>query len=855
MRAPAAVATVLLAATLATAATPMVLGAGGDAAEDRAASRTWNPFLGEQRAVDAVDARRVVVRFEDPSLGEWVAARGTSTLGPAGRRAWLAKARARQQQRLDAISLAGVQFSVEHRYLRVVNGVSLVVHGDGAQLLREMHGVASVTPIRTIWPTALDRDGADGAAAASGSIDEMGDAGGAGRAVRVAVLDAGVDARHPAVAGRVLRPIDATRSTEPTAAGARGAAAAAGTTVLTDPHGTAVAGAVLAGAGAARVQVQPVQVLERRPDRDGVDALTGDSDDLLAGLERAVDPDRDASTSDGFDVAVIASTAPYAGFTESPEDHAVRAATALGTLVVAAAGNDGASGDEVGTIGAVAASDAALAIGAADLRGEVEAVDVRVRGGGVDETFDGAPLLTRDTGLPSGALPVVVVEEAGDEVVDYLDDQLRSRVTGAVALVAARDGVLVARQVRAAADAGALAVVVGAEGADAAAGTIDVDGADVPAIGISRADARDLRDVLAAGEALRIELNGTTERNPAFGSVAGFSSGGPRLDGVGRPDALAPGVGMVVAGAEGAWRHASGTSIAAAWAAGQAAAVIADGYAGSPQQLRAILLGSAVALGEDRDRPSVALQGAGVLSTERAVDAEWFVDGGRLDFGSVAPGASVRRELALRGPAGRAVPEAPRILLDDGGRDGDLELALDDGGLRLDVPADAPHGHVGGWLVLPDEGVRIPWTATVRDAAALQVPMRTSLSSEVLRPAAGPGAFASSLELAIGGAAEGGSLGIAAVQRVEVRLVDPRGKDRGPIGGLDHALPGIYTFGITGVDRSGQRLGPGAWTLRVRYVPAGDPDGAWRSGPSTTFRVAGAGRSSDARPKPEPGQD
>src|SRR5690606_21311581 len=131
------------------------------------------------------------------------------------------------------------------------------------------------------------------------------------------------------------------------------------------------------------------------------------------------------------------------------------AATALGTLIVTAAGNDGASGDDVGTVGSAAGSERAVVVGAADLRGRTPAATVRIAGDGIDQVFEQAPVLTanRTAALPSGELAIVVVE-AGGEVVDYLDSELRSRVSGAVALVAARDDVTVARQVRAAADAG-----------------------------------------------------------------------------------------------------------------------------------------------------------------------------------------------------------------------------------------------------------------------------------------------------------------------------------------------------------------------------------------------------------------
>ncbi len=840
MRGITAVAAVACAATIATAATPVALGAEAAPADgDRAASRSWNPFFEQLRPVDVIDTRRVIVSFADPSLGEWVAA-GDRELTPAARKAWLATAGKLQQKRLDALSLAGVQFKVEHRYLRVLNGASIVVHGDSAQLLRGMAGVATVTPVRTMWPTAIGDDGAAGAAAAAGIAAEP--SAPAAAPVTVAVLDTGIDTTHPAVAGRVGAPHDATTASE------GGAAAAAGATILADPHGTAVAGAVLAGATkGTNVRIAPVQVLERRPARDGVETVLGDSDDLLAGLEYVVDPNRDGVTTDAADVAVVASTAPFAGFVASPEDRAVRSADALGTVVVAASGNDGASGDAVGTIGSVAASDAALAIGAADLRGTTPAADVRVRGGGVDETFDAAPVLTSDAKLPTGELAVVVVEETGDDVVDYLDSELRSRVGGAVALVLARDGATVAAQVRAAADAGAIAVLVGADGALAAAGTIDdPGGADIPAIGIDRSDARALRDALAGGSRLAIEFEATTERNPAFGTVAGFSSGGPRLDGIGRPDALAPGVGMLVADGDGAWRHASGTSIAAAWAAGQVASVRAAQPTWNPARVRAALLGSAIALGTDGDRPDSSLQGAGVLDADRAAAADWIAVAGRIDFGTVAPGASARRPIALTALTGGRLVGSPKILLDDGGAGHGITPALTGNHLVLSIADGATDGHVGGWLVLPDQGIRVPWSATVRDAKAATVPLRAELTNQVLKPVAGPGAFASSLALSIGGAAgdRGDGLGLAAVQKLEVRLVDARGKDHGALGGLHHALPGIYTFGLTGVDAAGTRLKAGRWQLHVRYVPASDPDGAWREGPTAAFAVQAVRRAS-----------
>ncbi|MCW2949701.1 MAG: hypothetical protein JWN41_714, partial [Thermoleophilia bacterium] len=278
------------AAALATAATPAV---AADVSVDsgRSAAHGWSPFFAQVRPIAVVDARHVVITFADPSLGSWEAA-SPKPLTVAQRRAWLAEAGKLQQQRLDALAAAGVQFSIEHRYLRVVNGVSIVVHGDGAELARGVHGVAQVVPVRTVWPAEIDPAGVSGAAAAAGGVAPA--AGAAEGGVRVAVLDAGVDAAHPAVRGHLDgTAFDAQRSD----------GAPQSNLVAAEAHGTAVAGAVLRGAGGGtRVALRDIRVLGARPTRDGSEAVLGDSDDVIAGLEHAVDPNADGNFADGAQV-------------------------------------------------------------------------------------------------------------------------------------------------------------------------------------------------------------------------------------------------------------------------------------------------------------------------------------------------------------------------------------------------------------------------------------------------------------------------------------------------------------------------------------------------------------------------
>ena len=74
------------------------------------------------------------------------------------------------------------------------------------------------------------------------------------------------------------------------------------------------------------------------------------SDQLIAGLDRAVDPNGDGDAHDAVRVALVGVAEPYAAFTDGPEARAVQGALDLNTLVVAPAGNDGGAGPSFGSV-------------------------------------------------------------------------------------------------------------------------------------------------------------------------------------------------------------------------------------------------------------------------------------------------------------------------------------------------------------------------------------------------------------------------------------------------------------------------------------------------------------------------
>ncbi len=171
-----------------------------------------------------------------------------------------------------------------------------------------------------------------------------------GMGVRVAVLDTGVDASHPLLAGRLLPGFDfVDYDTDPSEVGS--------TLNAGFGHGTHVAGLVAMVAPGAKIM--PLRVL----DADGM----GNAWVLAEALLYAVDPDGNPATDDGAHVIsmslgslartrlidtiaqIVGCTAPLGGDPAGDlsdagyDDDKARCAAGHGAVVIAAAGNDASS--------------------------------------------------------------------------------------------------------------------------------------------------------------------------------------------------------------------------------------------------------------------------------------------------------------------------------------------------------------------------------------------------------------------------------------------------------------------------------------------------------------------------------
>ena len=204
-----------------------------------------------------------------------------------------------------------------------------------------------------------------------------------GRGVTIALLDTGVDESHPYLRGRVLPGIDIVDHGDDAAARADPQ-----DPTQVERHGTEMAG-ILVGSGgpgglhgvAPGATVLPIRVAGWQPAADGRDVVFGRTDQVIAGLERAVDPNGDGDTHDAVRVALLGVAEPYAAFTDGPEAQAVQGALDLNTVVVAPAGNDGSAGPTFGSIAGPAGAPGALAVGATDSRTDLPHVRVVLRRG------------------------------------------------------------------------------------------------------------------------------------------------------------------------------------------------------------------------------------------------------------------------------------------------------------------------------------------------------------------------------------------------------------------------------------------------------------------------------------------
>src|SRR5919106_1652223 len=561
-RRPEALRSVLL-AVVALVATGVALAGTVESAGDslaRTAAKAWGAVFADRPTAAAEQQQRLLVVLSAPSLADRMAAVKQAPSEQEQRR-WTAEAEAAQQMLVAGLRERDVHIRRDQVFTRTFNGFSALVGARGLAELERAHGIAGVYPVRTVYPASPAAEALAGQELlpGRGGRVEVGLSDFDGQAVTVALLDTGVDRVHPFLRGRVLRGfdvVDGDRATAPTAK--------PGEAGVIEAHGTRLAGLVVGKDGpdglrgvAPGAKLLPIRVLGWRQTSDGSWSVLGRGDHLLAGLERAVDPDGDGDVDDAARVALVGGVQPYAAFADSPEARAVAGAARLGTLVVAPVGNDGRPGPGFGSVAAPAAASEALAVGTLDARQEVLQAAAPQEAVRMDVAAVSGPTL---------AAPDRAETEAatGDVLGDFFDKDGVSLVAGKAAVVSPEGG-SIERRVRNAAAAGAAVVLV--TGTSLPAGALDLqDGISVPVLSVPASAGEEARAAAASGEEAVLDVAGAEALpNGGLMDVAPFSSGGVAFDGRVKPDLVAPGVGLATADAGGeGYATVTGSSAAAA---------------------------------------------------------------------------------------------------------------------------------------------------------------------------------------------------------------------------------------------------------------------------------------------------
>lgn len=797
----------------------------------------WRGFVdGDRRAV-AVGQRMIVV-IRQPSLADHVVEAGGRGSETEMRR-WTAAALAAQKQLAARLSRQGVQIVPDFVYTRTLNGFSAALDSRALALLERDEDVVGVYPVRVAYPTAA-RTGPVQAAHLAESAAATASArlpGSDGAGVTVALLDTGIDATHPALRGRLLEGIDILDPNGRGLARANPQDASQLERHATQTAGLLVGRSVVLTGIAPGATLQPIRVAGWQQSAEGGYAVYGRTDQILAGLERAVDPDANGSAFDAARVAVLGIAEPFASFPDGPLARAIAGAAELDTLVVVPAGNDGPAGPGYGSIAGPGGAPAALTVGAADGRRRTSSTRVVVRAGL-------RILLDRELSLAGAVVPgrpltVPVVRPAAEArtgtgvepLARFFDRDGYSLVAGRAALLGRAS--VPADVGRRAATAGAAAILV--DGL-VPAGALGLDERlAVPVVGLPPDVARAAREVLARGIAVTVSLGAPGwQTNDGVGQVAPFSSRGLAFGGGVKPELVAPGVELLTADAgrneDRTPRYAtiSGTSAAAALAGGTAVLLAQARPALDAAALKGVLVGSAATLA---GAPAAA-QGGGFVDPVGAAAAEVVAEPATIAFGSVhGAGWTSKRTLDIRnvstrrltvdvaasleGVAGIAVEATPKRLLLRGGESRSVRLTatVTFRPRRLGAVTGAVRlGVAGGGEVL------VPWAVALPEAKP-QLLGRIALSASSFKASDRAPAV---LSVRAGGVDEStGTTQLQPLTRLDVELWRD-GKRLGLLARLRDVLPGSYAFGLTGRGPEGETLAPGPYRLRIVAAP---PDG------------------------------
>jgi hypothetical protein len=271
--------------------------------------------------------------------------------------------------------IASARVRVHREFTRAFRGAAVEVTSDAdIERIKRLPGVIAVHPDTEVHAHGVIPSAVEG----SPSLIRT-HANGAG--VTVAVIDSGIDYTHPALAGKVIGGWDFVNDDADAMDDYR--------------HGTHVAGIIAAQSSeltgiAPNVKLLAYKVLSSQG--------SGVTSDVIAAIERAMDPNGDGDPSDRADIINL--SLGSAGHAEDPSSRAVNRAVAAGIVVVVSAGNEG----EFHRVSSPALAESAIAVGAVNATNTIAAFSSRgpAAGSGAIKPDLVAPGVSIKSTIPGG---------------------------------------------------------------------------------------------------------------------------------------------------------------------------------------------------------------------------------------------------------------------------------------------------------------------------------------------------------------------------------------------------------------------------------------------------------------------
>ncbi|MDP2997374.1 MAG: S8 family serine peptidase [Bryobacterales bacterium] len=719
-----------------------------------------------------------------PRSGKYAVILEDEPVGPhmAGKAGPRSAAAAEYRGRVLA-SQAEVRGEIERRNLRVTGSVNTLLNAvfvqaspDRAAELRGVPGVKAVVPLHTFrmhLNKAVELENVPAAWQALGGTAN------AGAGVKIAIIDSGIDQAHlafqdpslsvpagyPKCAGAdcafTNNKVIVARSYIPlVAAGSPPNPAADSRPDDNSPrdrvgHGTALAmiaaGFTNAGPAATITGMAPRAWLGSYKifGSPGVnDSTSGDA--IIRALEDAV--------NDGMDVAVLSLGSPAftgpldqgasCGQTGStpcdPEAAAVEAASKAGMLVVVSAGNDGDAGTNLPTLGTVASpatAPSALAVGAST-NSHVFISTVRVSGTNLPSGLQSIPAVFGDGPSPASPVTAPVLDVAPIDGTGNACAPLPSgSLSGAFALILRTPGgCSFLTKVAYAQNAGAAGVIfVQVAGSDSILTPGGLTGTSIPSAMIGSAAGAALKGYLPSHPGLQATLDPSLSafNVSTFNAVAEFSSHGPSITGLLKPELVAVGTDVYMATQRydpsgemfdpSGYIAAQGTSFSAPMAAGVAALAKQKNPGFTAAQLKSAVVNSATQdVAEGSALAGVLASGNGKLNAGGAIAATVTADPATISFGMLDRSSALPLERTLTlhyGGIGQAALSLRVVAADVSQRAPTLDrteltLTAQDQTLRLTLSGSLPSpGIYQGVVEIQGGGAvcRVPYLYVVGD--------------------------------------------------------------------------------------------------------------------------------------------